>query len=130
MLHLNEATLIGNAGGDPEVSPTRDGGKVARLRVATTERYTARDGEKVEQTEWHTVVAFGPHAEAAAGMVRKGMPVMVRGRIVPREWTDAEGAKRRATEIRVSGSRGMVNVLAPRPAGGDAGEEDAGEAAA
>lgn len=122
MLHLNEATLIGNAGGDPEVSATQDGGRMARLRVATTERYTGRDGESVERTEWHSVVAFGPHAGAAAEMVRKGMPVMVRGRIVLREWTEGDGTTRRKTEIRVSGPRAMVNVLARKPAGGDAGE--------
>lgn len=128
MLHVNRATLVGNAGRDAELSKTGQGDDVARFSLATTERWTDGDGRPQERTDWHNVVAFGHHAAAAGRFVRKGSRVMVEGRIERRDWTDGEGRPRRTVEIRVAGSHGMVNLLDRGPA--DAGESAAPEAPA
>ena len=127
MLHVNRATLVGNAGRDAELSKTRQGDDMARFSVATTEKWTDGEGRQQERTQWHNVVAFKHHAVAAGRFVRKGSRVMVEGRIEQREWQDDEGRTQRIVEIRVAGSQGMVNVVDRGPA--DAQETPAEEAA-
>ena len=114
MLNMNRATLLGNAGRDPETRETAAGDKVAKFTLATTERFRGKDGETAEATEWHRIVAFGDAAEIVGRFVRKGVPVLVEGRIATRAYQDREGVERRVTEIVVAGARGAINVLAAR----------------
>ena len=127
MLTMNKATLLGYAGRNPEMRKLPSGDDVAQFSLATTERFRRRDDTVAESTEWHTIVAFGPAAEAVRKLVRKGVPVLVEGRIVTRSWIDrTTGAERRATEIVVSGRRSLVNVLS-RPGRGTGGNGAGGE---
>ena len=91
--------LIGNLGKDPETRTLENGVKVSSLRLATTERFTSRSGEKTEHTEWHNVVAWRGLAEVAERYLRKGNSVYVEGKIRNREWDDRDGNKRYTFEI-------------------------------
>ena len=126
MMTMNKATLLGYAGRDPEMRKLPSGDDVAEFSLATNGRFRRRDDTVGESTEWHSIVAFGPAAEAVRKLVRKGLPVLVEGRIVTRCWTDRTGTERRTTEIVVAGRRSLVNVLARRRtgAGGDGGDGD------
>ena len=110
--------LIGNVGSDPEVrylesNPQNAGSnpKVARLRIATTERYTDRNGNRQENTEWHTIVAWRNLADFAEKYVRKGSQVFIEGKIRTRQWQDQAGAKRETTEIYAD----TLQLLGKRP---------------
>lgn len=98
---VNKVILIGNVGAEPEVRALETGVKMARLRIATTERiYNASTGEKREHTEWHTVVLWRGQADFAEKYIHKGSQVYVEGKIRSREWTEeATGNKRYAIEI-------------------------------
>lgn len=98
---INKVILVGNVGVDPEVRALETGTKMARLRVATTERiYNSASGERREHTEWHTVMLWGGRADFAEKYIRKGSQVYVEGRIRSHEWTEeATGIKRYAIEI-------------------------------
>lgn len=98
---VNKVILLGNAGSDPEVRALETGTKMARLRVATTERiYNSATGDRREHTEWHTVLLWGGRADFAEKYIRKGSQVYVEGRIRSREWTEeTTGNKRYAIEI-------------------------------
>jgi single-strand DNA-binding protein len=96
---LNKAILIGNLGAEPELKHTANGQAVMRLRLACSESWKDRDGQRKERTEWLTVTMWGPRAEALSRMLRKGEPVYVEGRIQTREWQDKDGNKRTSTEI-------------------------------
>ena len=111
MRNVNEALLVGYVGGDPNVSQLPDGTARAHFSMATSERFKGRDGEMKEQTEWHSVVAFGQNAEAVEKFVRKGTPVMVRGKINQREYVDQNGETQRGVQITCGGYKSMINVL-------------------
>ncbi len=97
---VNKVILIGNVGIDPEIRSLESGRKVARLRIATTERiFNSQTQETREQTEWHTVTLWGSLADVADKYIRKGSQIYIEGRLQTREWTDASGNKRYATEI-------------------------------
>ena len=130
MLSMNRATLVGHAGGDPEMRKLASGEDVARFSLATTERFTRRDDTAGQSTEWHSIVAFGAAAEAVRTRVRKGDPVLVEGRIATRSWKDRAGIQRRSTEIVVAGPRGQINVLSRRSRNGSGDDEPPGGAAA
>lgn len=98
----NTVRLIGNLGYDPEVREVAKGRKVARISVATHESYTNQEGEKVTDTQWHTVVAWGRTAEMVQRLLRKGAPIALEGRLVHRSYTGKEGIKRYVTEIVLS----------------------------
>lgn len=91
--------LIGNVGASPTVKTLESGVKTANFRVATTERFTDRQGNAINHTEWHNVVLWRGLAEVADKYVRKGSQVFIEGRIRTREWTDKEGGKRYSTDI-------------------------------
>lgn len=95
---INKVILLGNVGAEPEVRALDGGKKVARIRVATTERYTDQQGNKQEQTEWHSVTLWGGLADVADKYVHKGSPVFLEGKIRTREF-EHNGEKRYATEI-------------------------------
>lgn len=99
MSGVNKVMLIGNLGADPEARSTQSGTWVANFSLATSQRRRDGDGQSQEQTEWHRVVVFGRLAELAREFLHKGRQVYVEGKLRTREWEDAEGQKRRRTEV-------------------------------
>ena len=97
----NRVQLIGHVGNDPEVK-TLEGGKVANVNIATNETYTNKKGEKVEQTEWHRIVAWDKNAEIIEKFVTKGKEIAIEGKLSTRSYDDKEGNKRYITEVVVS----------------------------
>lgn len=97
---VNKVILVGNVGIDPEVRTTESGVKVARVRLATTERLFDRQAnETKEHTEWHTITLWRGLADVVDRYVRKGTQLYIEGRLRTREWTDKDGNKRYTTEI-------------------------------
>ena len=97
---INKVILVGNVGLDPEVRALDSGVKVARVRLATTERYTDRQtNETKELTEWHTVTLWRNLADVVDKYVHKGSQLYIEGSLRTREWTDKDNQKRYATEI-------------------------------
>lgn len=97
---VNKVILIGNVGADPEIRTLESGVKVARVRMATTERSRNREtGDTTEHTEWHSITLWRGLADVVDRYVRKGSQIYVEGRIRTREWTDQSGNKRYSTEI-------------------------------
>ena len=99
MASINKAILIGNLGADPEIRYTSSGTSVASFRVATSEQWTTKEGEKAERTEWHRIVAWGRLGEICGEYLHKGSQVYIEGRIQTRSWEDRDGNKRYTTEI-------------------------------
>ena len=97
---MNKVILIGRLGSEPETHWTTNGTQVVTMRIATTESYTDRTGNKVEQTEWHRVVTFQKTAEQCARYLTKGRLVYVEGKVQTRKWQDQQGQERTITEIR------------------------------
>ncbi|SHL74646.1 single-stranded DNA-binding protein [Flavobacterium chilense] len=95
----NRVQLIGNAGSDPEVKTLENGRKLAYLSIATNESYKNDKGEKIEQTEWHRVTAWGKTAEIIEKYVVKGKEVAVEGKLTHRSYDDKNGEKRYVTEV-------------------------------
>ncbi len=98
----NKVSLIGNLGFDPEIREVAKGRKVARFTVATNDSYRNANGERVTDTQWHTIVCWGRTAEAAGKVLRKGSPVALEGRLVHRSYETKEGGKRYVTEVVMS----------------------------
>jgi single-strand DNA-binding protein len=98
----NKVQLIGNLGNAPDVRTTENGKKLAQFNVATNESYRNAKGEKVTETQWHRVIAWGRVAEIAEKYLDKGKEVALEGKLVNRSYTDKEGNKKYITEIQVS----------------------------
>ncbi|MES2331923.1 MAG: single-stranded DNA-binding protein [Bacteroidota bacterium] len=98
----NKVQLIGHLGQAPEIKALTDGKKVAHLRVATNENYKNAKGEKVTETQWHNVVAWGKLAEIAEKYLVKGIEVAIEGKLINRNYTDKQGVKRDVTEIQAN----------------------------
>ncbi len=96
---VNKVILIGNLGADPEVRFTPSGQAVANFRIATSESWTDKNGQKQEKTEWHRIVVWGKLAELCGEYLAKGRQCYVEGRLQTREWTDKEGKKNYTTEV-------------------------------
>ncbi len=96
---VNKVILVGNVGMDPEVRYLEGGAAVATLRLATSETYKNKNGERITQTEWHSVVLWRGLAEIAEKYVKKGMQLYIEGRLRTRSWDDKEGNKRYTTEV-------------------------------
>ena len=96
---INQVILLGNLGADPEVRQSQSGGSVVNFNMATTEKWTGKDGQKNEQTEWHRIVAFGQLGEICGQYLHKGSKVYIEGRVQTRQWVDRDGNKRYTTEI-------------------------------
>lgn len=118
MAGVNKVIIVGNLGIDPEVRTLENGTKLARLRVATSESYMSKDGQKVEQTEWHTIVVWRALADIAERYLSKGKQVYIEGKLKTRSWKDQEGNDRYATEI-----VGDNMQLLGRPSGNDSGNQ-------
>ncbi|NWG87888.1 MAG: single-stranded DNA-binding protein [Hydrogenophilaceae bacterium] len=98
MASVNKVILVGNLGADPETRYMPSGDAITTIRLATTDRYKDKSGEKQERTEWHRVVFFGKLAEIAGEYLKKGRSVYVEGTLRTREW-EKEGVKRYTTEV-------------------------------
>lgn len=97
---VNKVILVGNVGLDPEIRTTESGVKVARVRLATTERiYNRQTNESTDYTEWHTITLWRGLADVVDRYVRKGSQLYIEGRLRTREWTDKDNIKRYTTEI-------------------------------
>lgn len=97
----NKVTLIGHTGKDVEVVNFENGGIKASVSLATNDYYTNTQGEKVEDTQWHNLVAFGKTADIMQKYVTKGKEIAVEGKITYRSYDTQDGQKRYITEIRV-----------------------------
>ena len=95
----NRVQLIGNLGQDPEIKTLDGGKKVAHFTMATNESYKNGDGQKVEETTWHNIVAWNGLAETASKFLKKGQEVLVEGRIVYRTYEDKKGVTKNVTDI-------------------------------
>ncbi len=98
----NKVQLIGNLGNAPEVKTLESGKKMARFSVATSENYRNAKGEKVTETQWHNLVAWGKVAEIAEKFLSKGKEVAIEGKLISRSYNDKEGNKKYITEIQVN----------------------------
>ncbi len=98
-MSVNKVILIGNVGRDPEVRHLDKGVAVANFPLATSESYTAKNGERVTTTEWHNIVVWRGLADVVEKYVKKGDKLFIEGRIRTRSWDDKEGNKRYTTEI-------------------------------
>jgi single-strand DNA-binding protein len=122
MASVNKVILIGNLGADPETRYLPSGDAVTNIRIATTEAWKDKGGEKQEHTEWHRIAFFGKQAEIAGEYLKKGSPVYVEGRIRTRKWQDKDGQDRYSTEIvadrmQLLGTRGGgAETMAREPA--------------
>src|SRR5215216_1933359 len=99
MASVNKVILIGNLGADPETRYLPSGDAVANIRIATTDTWKDKSGEKQEHTEWHRVAFFGKLAEIAGEYLKKGSQVYVEGRLQTRKWQDKDGNDKYTTEI-------------------------------
>ncbi len=97
----NKVQLIGNLGNPPEVRNTESGKKLVRFSIATNESYRNAKGEKVTETQWHNLIAWGKVADIAEKYLAKGTEVVIEGKLVHHNYTDKEGNKKYVTEIEV-----------------------------
>jgi single-strand DNA-binding protein len=104
---INKVLLIGNLGADPETRTMPSGDMVANFNLATSERWTGKDGTKEEKTEWHRIVAFRKLAEICGEYLFKGKQVYIEGRLQTRKWEDRDGNMRYTTEV-VAGQMVML----------------------
>jgi single-strand DNA-binding protein len=102
MVAKNKVQLVGNLGSNPEVKTLEGGRKLAKFSLATNETYQNSQGEKVKETQWHNLVAWGRLAEVAEKQLQKGAEVMIEGKLVHHSYSDKEGVKRYSTEVEVS----------------------------
>lgn len=112
MAGLNKVLLIGNLGEDPEARSLNNGGEVVNLRIATSETWKDKDGNRQERTEWHRVVIFNENlGKVAKSYLRKGSKVYLEGQIQTRKWQDQSGADKYSTEIVLQKFRGELVLL-------------------
>ncbi|NNF93444.1 MAG: single-stranded DNA-binding protein [Altererythrobacter sp.] len=117
---LNKVMLIGNLGADPEIRSFQNGGKVANLRIATSETWKDRNtGERQERTEWHTVAIFSEGlVNVVENYLKKGSKVFVEGQLQTRKWQDQQGNDRYSTEVVLRGFNGTLTMLDGAGGGG------------
>ena len=119
MAGVNKVILVGNLGADPESRSMPSGDEVVNLRVATSETWKDRDGNRQERTEWHRVAIFNQNlAKVAKNYLRKGSKVYLEGQIQTRKWTDKSGQERYSTEVVLQNFRGELVLLDSRDGGG------------
>ena len=125
---VNKVILIGNLGADPEIKSFQNGGRIANLRLATSESWKDRTtGERKERTEWHTVTI---QSDGLVGVVerylKKGSKIYIEGSLRTRKWQDRDGNDRYTTEVSVGGMGGVLTMLDGAPGGGSGGGQRGG----
>ena len=126
MAGVNKVILVGNLGADPESRSFSNGGEVVNLRIATSENWKDRDGNRQERTEWHSVAIFNENlGRVAKSYLRKGSKVYVEGQLQTRKWQDQSGNDRYTTEIVLQKFRGELVLLDSRDGAGAGGGRSA-----
>jgi single-strand DNA-binding protein len=125
MASVNKVIILGNLGRDPETRYTTGGDAVTNLRIATSEQWKDKNGEKQEKTEWHQVVLFGRQAEIAGEYLKKGRSVYIEGRLQTRKYTDKEGVEKYSTEVVAD----RMQLLGGKGEGGGGGDAEFGAGA-
>jgi single-strand DNA-binding protein len=110
---VNKVILIGNLGRDPEMRYTQDKKPVVNFSLATQEVWTGKDGQRMEKTEWHSIVVWGKLAEICRDYLTTGRQIYVEGRLATRSYVDKSGQKKYKTEVIAS----QVVFLGPAPSG-------------
>jgi single-strand DNA-binding protein len=118
MAGVNKVILLGNLGSDPEVRHLENGSAVARFNIATSENYTNRNGERVEQTEWHRIELWDNLAKIAEQYLKKGNTVYIEGKLRTETWTDKEGKQREGKTVRAN----TMQLVGGRSGGGGTDE--------
>jgi single-strand DNA-binding protein len=119
MAGVNKVILVGNLGADPEARSLNNGGEVVNMRVATSEQWKDRDGNRQERTEWHNVVIFNENlGRVAKNYLRKGSKVYLEGQIQTRKWQDQSGNDKYTTEVVLQKFRGELVLLDSREGAG------------
>src|SRR6185369_9834346 len=119
MAGVNKVILVGNLGADPEARSLNNGGEVVNMRIATSENWKDRDGNRQERTEWHNVVIFNENlGRVAKSYLKKGSKVYLEGQLQTRKWTDNQGNDKYTTEIVLQRFRGELQLLDSRDGGG------------
>jgi len=127
MAGVNKVILVGNLGDDPEARSLNNGGEVVNLRVATSESWKDRDGNRQERTEWHRVVIFNENlGRVAKSYLKKGSKVYLEGQIQTRKWQDQSGQDKYSTEVVLQKFRGELVLLDSRGDGGGGGARGGG----
>jgi single-strand DNA-binding protein len=122
MAGVNKVILVGNLGQDPEARTFSNGGEVVNLRVATSESWKDRDGNRQERTEWHSVAIFNENlGRVAKNYLRKGSKVYLEGQLQTRKWQDQSGNDRYTTEVVLQKFRGELVLLDSREGGSGGG---------
>ena len=119
MAGVNKVILVGNLGADPEARSLNNGGEVVNMRIATSEQWKDRDGNRQERTEWHNVVIFNENlGRVAKSYLRKGSKVYLEGQLQTRKWQDQSGNDKYTTEVVLERFRGELVLLDSRDGGG------------
>jgi single-strand DNA-binding protein len=127
MAGVNKVILVGNLGADPEARSLNNGGEVVNMRIATSEQWKDRDGNRQERTEWHNVVIFNENlGRVAKSYLRKGSKVYLEGQLQTRKWQDQSGNDKYTTEIVLQKFRGELVLLDSREGGGGGGRDFGG----
>jgi single-strand DNA-binding protein len=122
MAGVNKVILVGNLGADPESRSLNNGGEVVNMRIATSESWKDRDGNRQERTEWHNVVIFNENlGRVAKSYLRKGSKVYLEGQLQTRKWTDQNGNDKYTTEVVLQRFRGELVLLDAREGGSGGG---------
>ena len=122
MAGVNKVILVGNLGADPESRSFSNGGEVVNLRIATSENWKDRDGNRQEKTEWHSVAIFNENlGRVAKSYLKKGSKVYIEGQLQTRKWQDQSGNDRYSTEIVLQKFRGELVLLDSREGAGGGG---------
>lgn len=125
MAGVNKVILVGNLGADPEVKYLEGDNVVANFSLATTESYKDRNGNRVDQTEWHDLEVWGAQAKVVEQYLKKGSQLFVEGKIRTEKWTDENNQPRRRTRIRVLN----FTMLGGKPDGMGANQSSTGASA-
>src|SRR5215210_4907534 len=126
MAGVNKVILVGNRGADPEARSLPSGSEVVNLRVATSENWRDKDGNRPERTEWHRVTIFNENlGRVAKNYRRKGSKVYLEGQLQTRKWTDQAGVEKFSTEVVLQNFRGELVLLDSREGGGTGGSRGA-----
>ncbi|MBO29515.1 MAG: single-stranded DNA-binding protein [Rhodobacteraceae bacterium] len=122
---VNRVVLLGNLGADPEIRTFQNGGKVANLRIATSQTWKEKStGERKERTEWHSVAIFTEGlVRVAEQYLKKGSKVYIEGQLQTRRWQDQSGQDRYSTEVVLQGYNGTLTMLDGRSEGGSQSQD-------
>jgi single-strand DNA-binding protein len=127
MAGVNKVILVGNLGADPESRSLNNGGEVVNLRLATSESWKGRDGQRQERTEWHRVVIFNEAlGRVAKSFLRKGSKVYLEGQLQTRKWTDQSGQEKFSTEVVLQNFNSALVLLDSREGGAGGGGRGTG----